>query len=476
MRKSNLLIALILLIISSCASKKTVIEAPENKVSTVWNVPTSTLIMPISVKTADLERIINSQLQSVLYDDNSFDNNNIDNLIIKVTKTSPFKITGANDMLNIKAPLNIYVKGRLKKELFNFGDSNFGIDQTKDMSFNIVLNFTTKLNMMSDWSIKSQTQSSFTWQETPSLDLGIIKIPIGTVLEKIVNSQISSLGTMIDKDINSFINIKKIVEGYWAQIQAPQLVNEEYKTWSWIEPTNIALTPIKTKNDSLTTTLGFTGLVKLKTGQKPADFKPSPLPKLYTSVKQDDIFSLNLDGEIGWPFLNEVTKKQLNGKTFNDDNGKQSITIKDINIYGSGNKVVIGVSLFGFAKTSVAKKNINTEVFLEGIPVYDYKTKTISFTQVDYSLKTKDILLKSANWILKGTLKKQLQPYMVYNLTTQINEMQTTTANVLKNYQVSDNMIIKGALHTMDISDVKVSDDGIKYVVTAKGRLTALIK
>ena len=105
-------------LLNSCGTQKTVAVKPDLGIAKKNTLPLSTINLPISVNCLSLENNINKQFTGVLYNDESFENNNNDNLIVKISKLADFKISGKGDKISITAPIEIYVKGRLKKDFF----------------------------------------------------------------------------------------------------------------------------------------------------------------------------------------------------------------------------------------------------------------------------------------------------------------------------------------------------------------------
>ena len=212
MNKSRLLVAtgllyvLTLSIFSSCKVKTATAPMPTKMAAAQINRPLSTINLPISLEIADLEESINNQFKGVIYNDNSFENNNDDNLILRVTKIGDFKISAKGDKVNIIAPLEVYVKGRLKKDFFSMFDQDFGIDKSQEATFKLDVQVSTKLNLNQDWDIITKSEAGFQWRERPYLELGPIKIPIGSVIESVVNNQIADINKKLDNEITKNIS------------------------------------------------------------------------------------------------------------------------------------------------------------------------------------------------------------------------------------------------------------------------------
>ena len=75
------------LLFNSCGTQQTIALKPDVGVAKKSTLPLSSINLPISINCLAIENNINKQFNGILYNDESFENNNNDNLIIKITKT-----------------------------------------------------------------------------------------------------------------------------------------------------------------------------------------------------------------------------------------------------------------------------------------------------------------------------------------------------------------------------------------------------
>ena len=94
-------------LLNSCGTQKTVAVKPDLGIAKKNTLPLSTINLPISVNCLSLENNINKQFTGVLYNDESFENNNNDNLIVKISKDT-----------NVIIYISIFAFGQLIQLLF----------------------------------------------------------------------------------------------------------------------------------------------------------------------------------------------------------------------------------------------------------------------------------------------------------------------------------------------------------------------
>jgi hypothetical protein len=62
-------------------------------------------------------------------------------------------------------------------------------------------------------------------------------------------------------------------------------------------------------------------------------------------------------------------------------------------------------------------------LYLQGIPQFNNETKILQLTNLEYDLKTKSILLKSAKWLFSNRIYSELEKATRLDLTSQFNDL-----------------------------------------------------
>ena len=94
-------------IIMGCSGQKTLVSPTPQYNTALIPLPVSKLNIPVNLKVSVLESIINSQLTGLLYEDKDF--NDGDRMKVKVYKRNPIRLSGKDNEIRYKIPLNIQV-------------------------------------------------------------------------------------------------------------------------------------------------------------------------------------------------------------------------------------------------------------------------------------------------------------------------------------------------------------------------------
>lgn len=474
--KANLWLLPILLIalITSCKVKSAIAPVPTKMAAQQVNRPLSTINLPISLQIDDLEEAINTQFKGILYNDNSFENNNDDNLMLRITKISDFKISAKGDKITIVAPLEVYVNGRVKKDFFSMFDQDFGINKSKEALFKLDVVVNTKLNLNQDWDIITKSEAGFQWREQPYLELGPIKIPIGSIIETVVNNQISDINKKLDQEITKNIKLKPMAQKFWDQLQNPVVVSERYQTYLKITPEFISMSTIKSDGIKLDVNLGFRSDISVISGYKPEPVELRPLPKLQQQTRSDSTFNLYFNASMPYAFATEHAKKEFVGKQQRFDNGMQLITINDINFFNNGDKIGMMLDINAVLKNGIFKKKFKGIIYALGTPVFNDSTQILSIKNFEFDIKSRDALVGTAEWILKSSLRNKIEEKLHYPMKEQLEKAQKTADEALNNAKIPG-MKIRGKVEQIKPQSITLSEQSIQVIIQSTGRLNVLL-
>lgn len=462
-------------ILTGCKVKNVDAPKPALGQTKVITRPLSNINLPISIQLSDLEQSLNKQFNGVLYNDESYENNNNDNLVLKVSKIGNFKISSIADKISISAPLEIYVKGRIKKDFFSMFDQNVGIDQSKDALFKINVNISSKISVDQNWNIITKSEVGFQWKERPYLELGPVKIPIGSLIESVINSQVKKINDQLDTEISRLVKIKPYAEQYWTLIQNPIILSDVIKSYLLIRPEIVSISSIKSDGKRMQFFLGMRSDVSIQSGSAPSNINYKPLPKLQTQQKTDSIFNLYVGASIAFIDATELAKKEYVGKTFSFENGKQTVSINDLNIYNNGDKLGMMLDINGIVKDGLFKKKFKGTVYAHGTPAYDEKTQTLYVKDFDFDIKSKDVLVGTAEWLFKGAFRKQIENSLKYPLATELERAKNTAQKSIDDLKF-EKFILQGKVEKFEPYGVQILENRMEVIIQAKGQLNFQLK
>ena len=241
------------------------------------------------------------------------------------------------------------------------------------------------------------------------------------------------------EDSFGVVDLKPQVQLLWNKL------NTSYNLyglgWLKINPQKIRLINLFALNDSLNIHLGMTAKPVISF-EKSADLM-TVAPNLDNAISKPG-FNIFLDAILHYDSLSNLMNAQLKGQEFDLSKGKQKkiIRVEDCRIYGTGNeKLIIKMSFSG---------NNSGVAYFTGKPFYDEKKKMIEVRDIDFDVKTKNLLLKSADWLFNKRITNEITKVSKFDLSHYVD-----TAKVLINKQLNAEWI-KGIKSYGKINDLKL--------------------
>jgi len=152
-------------------------------------------------------------------------------------------------------------------------------------------------------------------------------------------------------------------------------------------------------------------------------------------------FNIFLDAVLSYDSLSNILSSQLNNKRI-DLTSSKYIIIKDCGLYGVDNEnLIIKVSFEG------SEKGV---FYLTGKPAYDAATKIIELKELDFDIKSKNALLKTAAWLFSKHIINVLKKYSRFDLSSYVS-LAITSVNEQLNKQWIKGIQGSGQLNEMKI-------------------------
>lgn len=208
--------------------------------------------------------------------------------------------------------------------------------------------------------------------------------------------------------------------------------------------------------------LGIQAVAETFMGTKPDAQSLVPLPNLKIVEKLDEKFEVGLVCEITYEQMRKIAMEQVGGKTYEFNNGKQKITVLDMEIYGSGDDLVIGTTLAGA---------LNGKVYIKGKPYYDNTSLSLKLRDLDYDVETKNKLLNTADWLAHGKFLKMIEPYFSIPLASQLDEARKMIRENLSGEAMDKKVKLNGNLTELRPGAMFVRPGGVRALIYAKGKL-----
>ena len=149
----------------------------------------------------------------------------------------------------------------------------------------------------------------------------------------------------------------------------------------------------------------------------------------------------------------------MEGETYTA--GKRAVTVQDIDLYSQEAQLVVEVRTTG---------SYNGSIYLKGTPVFNREKNAVEIPDLDFSLETKNFLLKGGAWLLKSTLKKRMVESMDFYLQYNLDETRKALEEQLNAFELDQGFRIRASVQRLEISDATLSESGFVVYITLSGQ------
>lgn len=418
--------------------------------------PVSRFNVPIEIDINSIQKTLNTSLNGLIYEDNVIED---DSLKLKVWKNGDFKVQFEGDSLTAEIPIKIWALKRFGIAGLTYTDREVGASITVTLS--------SKLQISKSWGIISKSKVvNYKWDKKPTTKVAGFDIPITYIVDKVIKDNKRNLEQMVDNSIKTSVPTQTYANDLWAQIQQPiPVAVDSYQAFIRLRPTNILMMPIRGDKGKINTGFSIECQVDITVGAIPAKNGITPLPQCRLNSKMEPGWNLNLLANIPYSTIDSLAIQNLRGEAFGE--GKYTIFVDMVKTYGSDNKLAIGLTVHGF---------INGNIYLTGVPYYDKEAIAIRLKDVTYNLKTKNILHKAINLVIKPILKNKIEKKFELEMKDNFYLIEQMGQSEILNSQWADNIYTTGKITNVEGGDIYITKTGIQAALKIDGILNVHYK
>ncbi len=432
---------------SGCKAGRVVAPEPEYEpIETMDNL--SIINLPVRVNRQELVRLVNDQAGELLYEDTDPESD----LKMRIRKAGLIDIGFSDDTIYYEVPLALW----LRQELFVGGVEAEG---------KIRLRFATRWQIDTSWQLSTQTQlEGYEWLDRPRLKVAGMSLPVTTIANLVLNRTGKQLAAQIDTMVQQQLALRQMIEEGWLSLHAPVLMSEEYRTWLLFQPQSIGLTPPRTAPDSLAFEVVVRARPRIYIDSVPPVVRPAPLPPLQWVDTSGEDFVLILETSVPFDEAERMANESMKGYEYTF--GKRKAVVEEIGLYGKGPRLVVRTRLSGA---------YNGDVYFLGKPRYNGPRNRIELEDVDFDFGSKRFLMRSAAWLFKGYLRKQVEENLNFYLEYNLEEIKHMIQEELARYELAPGVQLVGDLDELGVQHTWIAPDGIRVQIVLTGRLALLV-
>jgi len=418
---------------------------------------TSIINLYADLEVAKLEKLINDHVDSVLYQDTSFTNNDNDNLKVKAWKAGEVKLYFEQNELSWELPARVV----FQKGVTVFG-YNIPLLKSWEYTGQLKLRYKTKLVINRDWSIKTITTSDgYFWTKKPAVKIGTFDLPVTFIANLVLPAYLRSFSKQIDDVVTANFDFRGLAEKGWNMLFDPFKIPGDYNAWLSITPYSVALVPIQGSAGHIRLGAAVTSDVICLLDNLPPSGKITALPSIQPLNLPSDTFKINMLTDFPFQTINRMIKQQIGDSTFQF--GSRRIKFETFRVYGTNEKMAVETKVSG---------SINGILYLTGVPYFHAEDTTLRIKELKFDLKTRNLVMKSSKWLFNGKIERAITRSVAIPFKSNISGIEDQITHLIRHYPLGYGFELNGKLARLTVSEIYLSPESVKANVVFSGNLS----
>lgn len=281
---------------------------------------------------------------------------------------------------------------------------------------------------------------------------------------------------MADPTAAPEVHLKFHLTDFWSAIQKPIFLDKD--VWLLIRPRSLSVGSARTDPHNILTAhavLETTANPEVVFGSKPST-APVPMPRLKPFIPGPGTFQAVSNMRISYKEVNEHFKDprlKMIGMVLSGTG--QKLTIDGIRMYGSGGKVIVEVKLhYNPLFINFGGKPAKLTIYLRGTPRYLPKKRMFDLPDLDYDIKSGDLIIQVADWLFKSDFKNQLRQIARLPIGSKLDQLKGKIDLAL-NRPLGRFTRLSEEVNSLKVLDGLADNEGIEVRVFIEGTATLYV-
>jgi hypothetical protein len=246
-----------------------------------------------------------------------------------------------------------------------------------------------------DWSITPDAHVEVTIDQAKLGFLHILSFDVRGKVQDIVNHSAVGPANQALHAVLEKLPIRSQAESAWKQMHLSRRLLESPSIWLNVQPKEVRVSPVTVEGGLVKVAVGVAAATTVYVDKSAPSVPPTALPGLVIDPNLSNRFLITLPVVASLDELLVKAREAVNGKEFTAEG--VSIRVSNAAAEARGAWIVLS---FDFS-ASHGRVRAKGRLFAVGRLQYDTKSETVSVSELDYDIGTKNVLLKVANWVLK---------------------------------------------------------------------------
>jgi len=317
------------------------------------------------------------------------------------------------------------------------------------------------LQWADDWTVRSTTKFEEPVFPDPCASTAA-GADVSAIVKTTVASRLPVLAKKIDDRIQEGSQRRRGVEKAWRTLLAPTELAPEL--WLNLRPGKIEAGPIMGNGEQQVVASLNLLLEPIVTSGAMPPVSERPLPPLHLTPSPRDGFHLAVPMMVDYDWINVRLRRQLVGQEIPMSIG-DPVFVTSARLYGSGANLILAMGVTGSVKGTL---------YAAGKPVIDPGTRVLRFDGFDFTMDTRNVLVRTANWLLRDRILETIEPQTRIDLSEQMASVRGALDKALRR-EVLPGAWLNGSISKFEPKGIYPIEGGVEAQVVADGTMELLL-
>jgi len=367
-----------------------------------------------------------------------------------VERSGPVSLYGRGDRVYGSVPIRGALEGQ--------GANRFTARIHGETEASATIEASARPQLGRDWSLDLDFSDGFRWSEPPVLQVMGHEIPLAKYAEPRIRTQLAAVRSHALAAARRLDLQGKAAEA-WRHAFEPIQLSDNPAVWLQMNPQSVSFAGLRANSRTLHGSLVLSGTAETIVGQNPQAVVATPLPPLDQGISSPGTFDVILPVRIGYDILKDRLTRAIAAMP-----PVAGISVRDIDVYPSSGKLVIGLRVARVTDTDPAA---GQWIYLSAEIQADADGRAVRLSNV--GIMTNDEGLAPLIEPIAAQLGSKVNVDYGIAYDNLLN-----TANARLNRPLKDGFRMEGQLSSAALQNVHLPADGIVIALRASGELNIL--
>ncbi|HTG00600.1 MAG TPA: DUF4403 family protein [Nitrospirota bacterium] len=277
---------------------------------------------------------------------------------------------------------------------------------------------------------------------------------LGARIRKFLSRQASKF----DDQLLRSESVQHIAGLAWETLQSPVRIADDTYLLLDLQAMRLSIPPLGREGaENVHAILELTARPKILAGVAPETISRSTPSLSLAAAPGTTGFRVVVESETSFSKISAALTEQQKGKIYRL--GNSVVQIAGVRLYPSGKDVVLEVHVTGDKEGTV---------YLSGVPDYDIASQTLYLRNLDYTVDTRNVLDRAAEWMLHTEIRGKMEEQARWPLGERMEDA-ARHLNKALNRELTSHLYLTGTISRIQPVAVGVTAHSIKAVFTLEG-------